>query len=623
MEQPDKPRDERKEIKAELYKKTLAELEELEKEIKSVTKKTWKREAEDRRASGGIKQVNTEEKNLKAPSGKEIIKPASKVSMVPLFSKLSIIVICIGLIIGLGLGLAYWAFSPAALVEEEEPANASAGFLQSIGIGPPPPTEPWMSKTNIQVVNPGSTFTSIGQLANVGIYYAAKAKSLPFLQFLSLDLEKYTPLYNHTVAELDKIISAKYDSNLEQPTIVLQVITPTADEATFLINHIPQVFQSFLIAEENEQRGQSKENILQSIEEVKKAIIEAEKEVSLLEAEGIFSIDKDPTYVAYSTRVAALELELARQANAIATVAYYGTSENGDIIKQEYENTLKEIEQAKIEILLAEQKASSLDEQISNIDYRNEPRYLRLTAEVASLQSRINTIMNGGVGTDGRVIVGLAEMIVAGDVTSPAYQEANTKLITASLALSESQKEIAKIESQFNQEQRKLTLDYQVAQSNVNILNTKFTTLVQKLGTLATDNITSTAQKTFELTSAALVKARQDLASVQAKLVSSQLPKDLDYQVARAKVDTLNIQLTTLNNNLSATFVNTGSASQAISSLAVGNPSQAEIVFPVRIKARNALAIGGILGIVIAWAVLNRKWLVKMFGSSNETAESA
>jgi hypothetical protein len=606
--------------KRQLPQKSLDELAELKKEIKAITDKKKKREAKE--ASESVKQMTMEERNTQEATNKGKKGPNAVVSMTPIFSRRSILVICIGLIVGLGLGLGYWAFSPSSVITEEvKPVDSSGGFLQSIGIGPPPPTEPWKSEVRVQVVNPGSTFIQMGQLANIGIYYAAKADSLPFLQFLSLDLAENSPAYSHTIDELDTIISTKYDSRAEQPTIVLQIITPTAAEAAFLAGRVPGVFQEFLVAEENNQRTQTRENILQAIEDVKKAIVDAEQEVSLLEAQGISGIDKDPTYIAVSTRVKAMELELTRQANIIATMAYQSASENGTSLQQEYDNALKEIDRVKTDILISEQKAGALAERISDIDFRNDPGYIRLTAEVASLQTRVNTIMNGGVGSDGITVIGLAEMIANGDVSSPAYLEAKTKIETASVALSDSKKKLAAMEKQVNEAQRKLTLDYQIAQSNVNALNAKFTTLIQKLGTIVTDNVTNNAQQSFEMTSAALAKARQDLASIQAKLIRNQLPQDLDFQVAQAKVSTLKNELTTLNNSLSATFVNTGGALQAINSLAVGNPSLPEIVFPIRIKARNALAIGAVLGILIAWAVLNRKWLKKMFVSSGEKTE--
>jgi len=112
------------------------------------------------------------------------------------------------------------------------------------------------------------------------------------------------------------------------------------------------------------------------------------------------------------------------------------------------------------------------------------------------------------------------------------------------------------------------------------------------------------------------------MATLQATLVGTQLPQDLDYQVAQARIDTLNNELTVLNNSLSTTMVSTGEASTAINSLAVGNPSIPEIVFPERVKARNALAIGALLGMIIAWAILNRQWLKKAFVSSDEKTES-
>ncbi len=553
----------------------------------------------------------------------ETAQPNKADAMVPLFSWQSISIIVIGLIIGVALGLAYWAFSPAAVVVDEDEPVASGGFLQSLGIGPAAPTEPWKSELRIQIVNPGSTLVQIGQLANIGIYYAAKAKSLPFLQFLSNDLMENTPMYQHSVDELDQIIATKYDSSSEQPAILLMVTTPTAEEALFLTSRIPLVFQEFLIAEEKNQQIQARENILQAIEDVKKAIIQAEQEVSALEAEGVSIISSNPTYIAIDTKVQALEMELLRQANLLATIASLGGGESEVDVQREYNNTLAEIELVKKAILEAEQEVNTLSQQKAATDIINLPGYLTLTAEITALEARINTIMNGGVDTTtGLPVMGLAEMIANGVSTGSAYEDAKKKLATTSEALSSDKKQLAILESQVSEEQLTLGLEIKLAQATLDNLNVEFTTLLQRLNELASQDTSGNTQADFERTSAALAQARQEMATLQATLVGTQLPQDLDYQVAQARIDTLNNELTVLNNSLSTTMVSTGEASTAINSLAVGNPSIPEIVFPERVKARNALAIGALLGMIIAWAILNRQWLKKAFVSSDEKTES-
>lgn len=546
-------------------------------------------------------------------------KPAS---MIPLFSLRSIAVIIIGFIIGIGLGLGYWVFGPSATADELQPEQ-SGGFLQSLGIGPAPPTEPWRSQVNIQVVNPGSTFVTIAQLSSVGAYYAAKTKSLPFLEFLSLDLAENAPMYNHTVDELDRIIITTIDTTSEQPAILLQVTTPTAEEALFLASRIPEVFEHFLVAEENSQLQQSRDNILKGIEDVKKAIIDAEKQVSNLEAQGIFLIENDPTYVALNTKVTALETELARQANILASMTNQGTAENEANRQQDLEKAQEEIDQLKRDILEAEQKVRLLTEQQSGLDVTNLPSYLKLTAEISALEAQIDSIMNGTINTaTGARTIGLAEMITNGTTTGTEYTQAKEKLDTASDALSADKKQLAVLQSQASDEQLQLTLDIQIAQADLDILNARFSTLIQEFSSLASEDSVDNLQAAYDRTSAALSKARQDLATFEAQRVNNQLPGDLDYQVAQSRIVTLNNELMALNDSLSTTFMNTPDPSQTIGSLAAGNPSVPEIVYPERVKARNALAIGAILGILIAWAILNRKWLKKVFTSSESKTES-
>jgi hypothetical protein len=555
---------------------------------------------------------------------KKAAEPKPNNNLIPLLSSRSIIVIVIGLILGLILGFTYWAFGPTSNPNEEENPQDTGGFLRSIGLAPAPPTEPWSSEVQIQVVNPGSSYVSITQLSSMGVYYAAKVKSLPFLQFLSQDLAEESPMYRHTVDELDIVINTKYDAINEQPTIVLQVVAPTAEEALFLSTHVPQVFEDFLISEENDKQQQTQANLLTAIDGVKKAIIEAEHEVNTLEAEGVSGIINDPSYIAMSTRVEALESELVRQATTLAMVTFEGNTNDENAIKQEYDKTLNDIEAVKNSIIEAEQKLNSLVDEQANSDVTRNPSYINLTAEIAALEVQIDTIMNGGIDTTtGLAMAGLAEMIANGTVTGAAYEDAKEKVDTASAALAEDRKQLAILESQANDAQLQITLDIRIAQTEVDSQNAKLVTLLDKLSGLVTETSADNTQANYERTSTALAEARKELAALQVTLSSSQLSRNLDYQIAQSRIDTLNNELSVLNDSLSSTFVNTGSALEAIDTLAVGNPSVPEIVYPERIKARNALAIGAILGMLIAWAILNYRWLGKVLTSSGEKTEES
>ena len=56
--------------------------------------------------------------------------------------------------------------------------------------------------------------------------------------------------------------------------------------------------------------------------------------------------------------------------------------------------------------------------------------------------------------------------------------------------------------------------------------------------------------------------------------------------------------------------------------LAMGNPSLPIPVLPERMRARNALVLGAVVGVGGAWILLNRRWLAKGMPSSNvDTSE--
>ena len=87
--------------------------------------------------------------------------------------------------------------------------------------------------------------------------------------------------------------------------------------------------------------------------------------------------------------------------------------------------------------------------------------------------------------------------------------------------------------------------------------------------------------------------------------------QDLAYQVAQAEVNNLNSELTRLSTSATALLTESTEESSTLDYIAVGTPSASVPSIPDRIRSRDAILLGGILGICGAWVVLNFKWLAK------------
>ncbi|MGD9118732.1 MAG: hypothetical protein PVJ08_08405, partial [Dehalococcoidia bacterium] len=174
----------------------------------------------------------------------------SKLSMVPILSRRSIVILGSGFIIGILLALGYWLISPLLMSAEGTQTQDEGDNLGLLGLLGVDPGGPYQSRVNIQIVNPGTTYMSLGQLQQFGEYYAAKANSLPFLEFIEKELAKYPLETEYTIDDLDRIISIEYDYGDEFPSIRAIVTTDTEDEAIFFTSLIPRVFPEYLVEEE-------------------------------------------------------------------------------------------------------------------------------------------------------------------------------------------------------------------------------------------------------------------------------------------------------------------------------------------------------------------------------------
>jgi len=533
--------------------------------------------------------------------------------MVPILSRRSLVILGIGLIVGILLAFGYWLISPAFITPEGETGGDTEGMglLGFLGIDT---GGPYMSIVSIQLVNPGYEYQPLYIMQQMAEYYAAKHNSLPFFEFLAEELDKRPIEYSYTVDELDDMISTDYDYNSEIPAIRLTITADTEEEAANLAVLVPQIFVDYLIDEEKDRQEQLYQFTSEEIENVKNNLYEAQLELDTLLSDEIFS---NPSYIALNARVEALQQELNSHISEL-TIQYLEGSE----LQEEYDNILDRMGEVTAELTEAESELQNMIDQSSGLSIEDTAYSMILEAKIRGLQDELDTLI---IGTE--TTMGLTEMIATGITSGTAYDNLMLKIETVAEALAEAQQEYDDLMKRASQQDPTATLEYQIAKIKVDSLTAKLQTLQEKLiplydqiMSLDGGNSQSDSELAFDRISVALAKAMKDLEELEKQLGYDQVSANTEILAAQDRVNTLTARLEELNNELTAL---SGYNIESLENeyLVAGNPSIPFPVLPERSRARNTLLTGAIAGIIIAWIILNFRWLINLVSPSGERAK--
>ncbi len=227
--------------------------------------------------------------------------------MVPFFSRRSILILLLGLIVGGLLGLGYWHISPIN-------AEAEMGW-PPIHFNSPP--DLYESTVTLELMPPGSYYRSVKSLQYEGEYYAAKMGTSSFLEFFSHEVEVLAPRYSHTLQELEEMMRVRYEYSSDNPLVSVRMTSPSEGEAFFLAGIAPQVFQDYLTAEERDLQQKEYQYVKARFGSVSADLVEARNELADLATQtgvdGLVDADLlelDVAYVMTDARVRALQREL-------------------------------------------------------------------------------------------------------------------------------------------------------------------------------------------------------------------------------------------------------------------------------------------------------------------------
>ncbi len=526
--------------------------------------------------------------------------------MVPILSRRSIVILVVGLVVGLLIAFGYWLVSPAFISTDDETGVGGAdstgtgtGLLGFLGIET---GGPYRSTVSIQIVNPGSTYLSLSFLQQLGEYYAAKENTLPFYEFLSQELEKYPLETAYTIDELRTIIKTEYDLTSELPSIKVSATADTEEEAAFFAELAPQAFLDYLIAEEKEKRDKEYNNTLEELETVKEALYEAQQELNTLKSPDILD---NPSYISLSAKVNALQQEFDSQLSLL-TLEYYGDTD----IKDEYENTLQEIDNIVAELIKAEQDLRAASGQDSS-NLSDNANILLLESKIRGLKSQLDLLISG----DGETI-GLSQYISNGISSGTAYDNLVAQIEITAESLAEAKQEYDELVNSSVQQSTVISLEQRIAQIKVDTLSAELTALQEKLATLYKyiidlNNEDGSAESRFNTISLALNDAKKELETLEKQLGYDRLYADMELMIAEDRVSNYNDRIADLNEQLGSLLSNNVESLET-GYLVVGNPSIPFVVLPERSTASTTLLMGAIAGVIVAWIAMNSRWFINV-----------
>jgi hypothetical protein len=517
--------------------------------------------------------------------------PKKGANMVPLLSWRSIISLGLGLILGIALAFGYLAlFNSSALVSSE---------------------------VNLQVIPPNGAYTTSQDINSKGQYFVAQANSSSFRQYLVQQLNTQAPEYQYTTADLNRMISIQYNNS----NVIMYVTASTADEATFLATNIPAEFKKYLIADASTRQNQENENISQQIDGIKSDLLSAQQDLANIQSQqAAGNIQNDPAYITLSAKIKALESELDVQANQIsAGIASTNVTSANTTQQEKLAQTYRQIDAVRASLDDAVQQENDLKVKLN--DTAKGSSRVMLNAKIKALQGELDLLMTGyDQGGDLSHVYGLAELIVSGDTSSTYYQQVQAKVNVVSTALAEAQNELDALNNPAIANMSQDDLDYLVVKAKIASLNTQLSGLVNEVTRLSVGGDESQsqqdAQAVFTNISTALGEAKKQLASLESQSSGATAEMDLERQLAQQKVDSLNKELTSLNDQLDSLLGGNSNSSSLVDYLVVGSPS--EPASGSGTSPRKALLVGGLLGIGVAWVVLNFKWLARLITTPPE-----
>ena len=115
-------------------------------------------------------------------------------------------------------------------------------------------------------------------------------------------------------------------------------------------------------------------------------------------------------------------------------------------------------------------------------------------------------------------------------------------------------------------------------------------------------------------------QTKEELETLENQQGYDSLYSDIEYEITQDKINNLNSQVVSLNDELGS-LVGDNVESIDTRFLVVGNPSTPTVLLPQRDRVRDIIILGAIVGVVVAWVLLNFRWFWRTLSYKSPSAD--
>ncbi len=293
-------------------------------------------------------------------------------TIVPLLSRRSIVFLSIGLVLGICLGLGYWAISPVQVgFSGEWP------LIKVAGLTAPRPTV-YESRVLVNIVGWWTRGAERERLETFGEYSEATLNTSLFMTYLSEELAKANVKYQRSPEELDEMVTASYRYAEHYVRVLVTSYDP--EESNAVADLIARIFPSYLDEQAGVARSEQYQRLLQKLDKNSVDLVEVDTELAVFTA-GQDTDAGDPTlnpdYIVLQTKATALSGRLSEL--SLAQMAL-------DLDSDEYLYITREMADISLEYVLIRKDIDALNSGSNAEEFKTTPAYITLTAKQSALE---------------------------------------------------------------------------------------------------------------------------------------------------------------------------------------------------------------------------------------------
>lgn len=265
--------------------------------------------------------------------------------MRPIFSLRSLLSIFIGLILGTLGGIGYNSLNSGT-------AELRAGW-PPIQIVTSADSTIYQTSVQGRIIRGSNNSDFIRNMDAEGQYYTAVMNSLPFFQYFINSTSRQYPQYAFTPEKLTDSVAISYVTLANNPSIInIKISCPDNQEAYFLAQSIPVIFERYLADQQNSLQTEAYQNQLKQIETTRASLIQAGQDlINATTQDKISTIPSSKEYIDLSAKVSSLQDELNARAKQAANLLARGvtpsdSTSSEDISPGVLDARIKELEDA-------------------------------------------------------------------------------------------------------------------------------------------------------------------------------------------------------------------------------------------------------------------------------------